>query len=181
MWSALILHIDVKTINASVKLTLSVTGQRTVKMDLMRRTVVCYQKNLSGCMYHVSLWHISCVRLKSSYYLHLHCEACMTKQMWISTHFWQQGVLQHVWPVTHCLFTLQTVGGVCLRRHELLAVRMQKKGSFPGKSASMSNLSVMCAEHPSSVHAGWSLLLTVCKMTAGQGSVFIYVSVLTGN
>lgn len=50
---------------------------------------------------------------------------------------------------------------------------MQKKGSFPGRSASMSKISVTCVERPSSVHAGWSLLPTACKMTAGQGSILL--------
>lgn len=71
------------------------------------------------------------------------------------------------------LFTFQTVGGIRSRRHVLWEVRTQKKGSFPGRSASMSKISVMCVERPSSVHAGWSLLPTVCKMTAGQGSILL--------
>lgn len=77
-------------------------------------------------------------------------------------------------PPYDLLFTVQTVGGVCSRRHVLWAVRMQKKESFPGRSASMSKVLVTCVERPSSVRAGWSLLPTVCKMTAGQGSILLY-------
>lgn len=65
---------------------------------------------------------------------------------------------------------LQTVEGACSRRHVLLEVRMQKKGSSPGRSASTLKVKVTCVEHPSSVHAGWSLLPTVCKMTPRYGT-----------
>lgn len=68
------------------------------------------------------------------------------------------------------LSSLQTVGGACSRRHVLWVARTQRRASSPGRSASTSKAMATCAERPSLVLAGWSLLPTVCKMMAGQGN-----------
>lgn len=66
--------------------------------------------------------------------------------------------------------SVQTVGGACLRRRVSWAARMQRRASSPGRSASTSKATATCAERPSSVLTGWSLLPTVCRMMAGQGN-----------
>lgn len=68
------------------------------------------------------------------------------------------------------LLSVQTVGGACSKRRVLSAVRMLRRASSPGRSASTSKTLATCVERPSSVPAGWSLLPTVCKMMARRGN-----------
>lgn len=68
------------------------------------------------------------------------------------------------------LLSVQTVGGACSRRRVLSAVRMLRRASSPGRSASTSKTLATCVERPSSVHAGWLLLPTVCKIMARRGN-----------
>lgn len=114
-----------------------------------------------------------------NYNLHLHCSPCNTKAnvcepLPNSESVTSCNKLQpFVWLIDCVLF--QTVGGVCSSHHVLWAVRMQKKGSSPGRSASTSKTTVTCAEHPSSVHAGWSLLPTVCKTTPRRSRILFFM------
>lgn len=68
----------------------------------------------------------------------------------------------------------QTAGGICSRRRVSWVARRQKRGSFPGRSASTSKVTATCVERPSSARTGWSPPPTVCKMTAGPGSVLVH-------
>lgn len=122
-------------------------------MDPMRRTVVCYKLNFR-------LQKI----LSTSIFLD-----CIIKraQTWAA----QQALASPNW-----LLSLQTVGGACSRRRALSAVRMLRRASSPGRSASTSKTLATCVERPSSVHAGWSLLPTVCKMTARRGNSTLTIS-----
>lgn len=74
-----------------------------------------------------------------------------------------------LWPLP----AVQTAGGTCLRRPVSWAVRMQKPANSPGKWASTWRAAGTFVERPSSVLAGWSPLLTVCKTTDGQGDCFL--------
>lgn len=74
------------------------------------------------------------------------------------------------------LLSMQTVGGACSGRRVSSAVRMLRRASSPGRSASTSKTLATCVERPSSVHAGWSLLPTVCKMMAGRGNSTLTVT-----
>lgn len=142
---------------------------RTVKMDLTRRTVVCDKQKPRGFIQDYKLVIIST------------CSVVLHNETDVNIHP-LQGARQVVTGLPYnWLFHMQTVGGICSRRHVLWAVRMQKTGSFPGRSASMSKTLVTCVERPSSVHAGSSLPPTACKMTAGQGSNFTRCNVPCGN
>lgn len=133
---------------------------RTVKMDPTRRTVVCDKQKLTGFIQDYELVVVAACNVV------LHNKTAVNIP---PLHGARQAVTG---PSNDWSFYVQTVGGTCSRRHVLWAVRMQKTGSSPGRSASMSKTSVTCVERPSSVHAGSSPLPTVCRMTAGQGSKF---------
>lgn len=154
---ALISHSDVKTGNASTKWTQSATEHGIVRMDPTRTSVVHHKQHL--WLSFIADTMLSPPRLfvaqkwipkNNKPHMHFSGPTSSNKPKWLSS--------------------LQTVGGACSRRRVSWVARMQRRASSPGRSASTSKALATCAERPSLVLAGWSLLPTVCKMMAGQGN-----------